>query len=124
MLVILLNLYVAGVNRVEAAGELTADMIHMEEEEAKELLVSDKMACIVSEKVMKKRKWGIGDKILLNFYYYRADSEYSKLAIYPMGGAVEAKMEGIYQYMQPVTGTNKTCKRYSPSRSASVIWSK
>lgn len=102
-----LNLYVAGINRVEAAGELTTDMIHMDEEEAKEFLVSDKMACIVSEKVMKKRQWEIGDKILLNFYYYSADSEYSKLAIYPMGGAVEVEIAGTMEDLQGKT--NAVC---------------
>lgn len=103
-----LNLYVAGINRAEAAGELTTDMIHMDEEEAKALLDSGEMACIVSEKVMKKRQWEIGDKILLNFYYYSADSEYRKLAIHPMGGVVEVEIAGTMEDFQGKTTADCT----------------
>ncbi|NBH84053.1 hypothetical protein D7X88_13895 [bacterium C-53] len=95
-----LNLYVAGANRPEAVGELTYDMIHMEKEgmdalfAAVDFFSSDRLECIVSEKVMKKRKWEIGDRILLKFYYYGADSVYTKLELHPMGGTAEFEIVG------------------------------
>lgn len=92
-----LNLYVVGANKVEAVGELTADMISMDEELVEDLLTSDRMECIVNENVLKKRGWKIGDRIVLKCYYYDPASEFNKVEIHPMGGVVEVTIAGTME---------------------------
>ena len=94
-----LNLYVVGANKAEIVGELSDDMISMDQSSVDKLLNSDKMECIVNENVLKKRGWKIGDKILLKCYYYDPASEFNKIQIHSMGSAAEieiaATMEDI-----------------------------
>lgn len=92
-----LQLYVVGANNVEAVGELTNEMISMEPELVDDFFVSDRMECIVNEKVLRKRGWEIGDQIVLKCYYYDASSEFHKLEIHPMGGVVEVKVVGTME---------------------------
>lgn len=92
-----LNLYVAGANKAEAVGELTYDMISMDGKSLDDFFASDRMECIVSEKVMKRNQWEIGDRIPLNFYYYGAESEFMKLELHPMGGVIEVEIAGTME---------------------------
>ena len=62
-----LNLHVAGVNRVEAVDGLTEEMIHMEAEELNSFFASEDRECIVSEKVMRRQNWEVGDTVTLTF---------------------------------------------------------
>lgn len=96
-----LNLYVVGANNAKAVGELTNDMISMEPELVDDFFASDRMECIVNEKVLTKRGWKIGDRILLKCYYYDASSEFQKVEIHPMGGVVEVEIVGT---MEDITG--------------------
>lgn len=92
-----LNLYVVGANKPEAVGELTYDMINLNQDTITDFFTSDRMECIVSEKEMARRKWKIGDKIPLNLYYYGAESEYMKLELHPMGGITEVEIVGTME---------------------------
>lgn len=92
-----LQLYVVGANNAKAVGELTNDMISMEPELVDDFFASDRMECIVNEKVLRKRGWEIGDQILLKCYYYDASSEFHKLEIHPMGGTVEVEIVGTME---------------------------
>lgn len=92
-----LNLYVAGANNVAAIGEMTYDMFSLDAQSLDELLASDRMECIVNEKVLKKRGWEIGDKITLKCYYYDPASELYKIQIHPMGGTAEVTISGTME---------------------------
>ena len=92
-----LNLYVVGANNARAVGEVTNDMISMEPERVDDFFASDRMECIVNEKVLTKRGWEIGDRIILKCYYYDASSEFQKLEIHPMGGVVEVEIVGTME---------------------------
>lgn len=98
-----LNLWGAGVNRTEAIGNDVYDLIEMEASDIDELLSSDRMECIVDKTIMRRRKWEIGDTVVLKCYYDSADSEYGKRMLAPMGGTVEVKIVGS---MTGVTGRN------------------
>lgn len=98
-----LNLYVAGANNVEAVGEMTSDMFSLDSQSMDELLASDRMECIVNEKVMKKRGWKIGDRITLKCYYYDPASEFRKIQIHPMGGTAEVTIVGAMEDMKGKT---------------------
>lgn len=103
-----LNLFVVGANRVEAVGELTNDMISMEPEEVDELLMSERMECIVNESVLKKRGWQIGDRIALKCYYYDPASEFNKVQIHSMGGMVEVEIVGTMEDIRGKTNAIST----------------
>ncbi len=92
-----LQLYVVGANNAKAVGELTNDMISMEPELVDDFFASDRMECIVNEKVLRKRGWEVGDQIVLKCYYYDASSEFHKLEIHPMGGTVEVEIVGTME---------------------------
>lgn len=92
-----LHLYVVGANNAKAVGELTNDMISMDPALVDDFFASDRMECIVNEKVLKKRGWEIGDRIILKCYYYDASSEFHKLEIHPMGGVVEVDIVGTME---------------------------
>ena len=79
-----LNLFVDGANRIEAVPGLTEDIIHLEKGNAEEFFLSDKLECIVSEKIMEKRGWQVGDKVSLNFYYYIPDNSTLSLDLGPL----------------------------------------
>lgn len=98
-----LNLWGAGVNSTEAIGNDVYDLIEMEASDIDELLSSDRMECIVDKTIMRRRKWEIGDTVVLKCYYDSADSEYGKRMLAPMGGTVEVKIVGS---MTGVTGRN------------------
>ncbi len=116
-----LNLYVVGANKARAVGELTNDMISMEPELVDDFFASDRMECIVNEKVLAKRGWEIGDKILLKCYYYDASSEFHKVEIHPMGGVVEVKIVGT---MEDITGKTNAISTdvVLPARTAQDIF--
>lgn len=92
-----LNLHVVGANSAAAIGEVTYDMFSMDAESLDELLLSDRMECIVNENVLKKRGWQIGDRITLKCYYYDPASEVHKLEIHPMGGTAEFTVAGTME---------------------------
>lgn len=92
-----LNLHVVGANSAAAIGEVTCDMFSMDAESLDELLLSDRMECIVNENVLKKRGWQIGDRITLKCYYYDPASEVHKLEIHPMGGTAEFTVAGTME---------------------------
>lgn len=92
-----LHLYVVGANNAKAVGELTNDMISMDPALVDDFFASDRMECIVNEKVLKKRGWEIGDRIILKCYYYDASSEFHRLEIHPMGGVVEVDIVGTME---------------------------
>lgn len=87
-----LQLYVVGANNAKAVGELTDDMFSMDPELVEDFFASDRMECIVNEKVLTKRGWEIGDRICLNCYYYDASSAFHKVEIHPMGGLAEVEI--------------------------------
>ena len=103
-----LHLYVVGANNAKAVGELTNDMISMEPEAVDDFFASDRMECIVSEKVLKRRGWEIGDRIILKCYYYDASSEFHKLEIHPMGGVVEVEIVGTMEDLAGKTNAIST----------------
>lgn len=92
-----LNLHVVGANSAAVIGEVTYDMFSMDAESLDELLLSDRMECIVNENVLKKRGWQIGDRIILKCYYYDPASEVHKLEIHPMGGTAEFTVAGTME---------------------------
>lgn len=91
-----LNLHVGGVNRAEAVDGLEADMIHMDKEEQDAFFASKERACIVSEKVMRRQGWEVGDEVVLTFYFYNADSALMKLDVAPLGKA-EVRIAGTME---------------------------
>lgn len=100
-----LNLHVAGVNRVEAVDSLTEEMIYMEAEELNSFFASEDRECIVSEKVMRRQNWEVGDTVTLTFYYYNADSALMKLDVFPLG-AVQVKIAGAMEDLLGKTSVN------------------
>ena len=100
-----LNLHVAGVNRVEAVDGLTEEMIHMEAEELNSFFASEDRECIVSEKVMRRQNWEVGDTVTLTFYYYNADSALMKLDVFPLGTA-QVKIAGSMEDLLGKTSVN------------------
>lgn len=79
-----LNLFVDGANRIEAVPGMTEDIIHLEKGNIQDFFLSDRPECIVSERIMEKRGWQVGDKILLNFYYYIPDNRTMSLDLSPL----------------------------------------
>lgn len=77
-----INLYVDGANRTEAVPGLSEDKIHLNGRTSEDFFSSDKLECLVSEPVMEKRGWKVGDKILLNFFYFIADNATMSLSCY------------------------------------------
>ena len=67
-------------------------MFSMYHELLEDFFASDRMECIVNEKVLTKRGWEIGDRICLNCYYYDASSAFHKVEIHPMGGLAEVEI--------------------------------
>lgn len=100
-----LNLHVAGVNRVEAVDGLTEEMIHMEVEEQNAFFASEDRVCIVSEKIMRRQNWEVGDTVTLTFYYYNADSALMKLDVFPLGTA-QVKIAGSMEDLLGKTSVN------------------
>lgn len=79
-----LNLFVDGANCIEAVPGLTEDIIHLKKGNVAEFFLSDKPECIISEKVMEKRGWQVGDKVPFNFYYYTPDNATLSLDLSPL----------------------------------------
>lgn len=103
-----LNLFLVGANNVEAVGEMSEDLFSMEAQSLSELLASDRMECIVNEKVLKKRGWRIGDRISLKCYYYDPASEFRKVDVHSMGGTVEFTVVGTMQETSGKTNAIQT----------------
>lgn len=116
-----LNLYVVGANNARAVGEVTNDMISMEPERVDDFFASDRMECIVNEKVLTKRGWEIGDRIVLKCYYYDASSEFHKMEIHPMGGVVEVEIVGTMEDVMGKTNAIST-DVVIPARTAQNIF--
>lgn len=89
-----LSIQVLGANCMVALGEQASELIDMETEAAEELLQSDRRECIVDKTMMRRRKWEVGDTVILKCYYVGADSEFNKREMHPMGGTVEVKIVG------------------------------
>lgn len=98
-----LNISGAGANRAEAIGDQVYDLIEMEAADIDEFLSSDRMECIADKTMMRRRKWEIGDTVVLKCYYDRADSEFGKREFAPMGGTIEVKIVGT---MSDIRGKN------------------
>lgn len=116
-----LNLYIVGANNARAVGELTNDMISIEPELVDDFFASDRMECIVNEKVLAKRGWEIGDRIILKCYYYDASSEFQKVEIHPMGGVVEVEIVGTMEDIMGKTNAIST-DVVLPARTAQNIY--
>lgn len=79
-----LNLFVDGANRIEAVPGMTEEIIHLDNGNIQDFFLSDRPECIVSETVMEKRGWQVGDKIPLNFYYYIPNNRTMSLDLSPL----------------------------------------
>lgn len=90
-----LSIQILGVNCMAALGEYASDLIDMETADIEELLRSDRRECIVDKTMMRRRKWEVGDTVILKCYYVGADSEFNKREMHPMGGVVEVKIVGV-----------------------------
>ncbi len=116
-----LQLYVVGANNAKAVGELTDDMFSMEPELVEDFFASDRMECIVNEKVLTKRGWEIGDRICLKCYYYDASSAFHKVEIHPMGGLVEVEIVATMEDLAGKTNAIRT-DVVLPARTAQNIF--
>lgn len=68
-----LTLFVAGANKFNAIAGLSPENIHMQGEAVTDFFSSSKPVCLVSENVMEKYQWRIGDTVPLNLYYQYYD---------------------------------------------------
>ncbi len=98
-----LNISGAGANHTEAIGNQVYDLIEMEAADIDEFLASDRMECIADKTIMRRKKWEIGDTVVLKCYYDSADSEFNKKELVPMGGTIDVKIVGT---MAGVRGKN------------------
>lgn len=77
----------------------------MEAEELNSFFASEDRECIVSEKVMRRQNWEVGDTVTLTFYYYNADSALMKLDVFPLGTA-QVKIAGSMEDLLGKTSVN------------------
>jgi hypothetical protein len=90
-----LTLIVAGTNRITAIAGLSPENIHMQEDK-EDFFASSAPVCLVSESVMEKHQWRIGDTISLNLFYQYYDDRnqlhYEPLELLPVKiiGTMEA----------------------------------
>lgn len=97
------HLQVSGINRTEAVEGLSAEKIHFGQQYDESVFASDRLVCIVEERVMRKHGWETGDKIQLTMYYYNASSELFKMELYPLA-LVELEIVGSMESLMGVTG--------------------
>lgn len=90
-----LNLNVVGANTIEAITGLSKEMIKANVD-VSDFFASTKQICILSDAIMERNHFSIGDTISLNLYYQYYDEHktlhYEKLALLPMKivGTMEA----------------------------------
>lgn len=77
----------------------------MEAEEQNAFFASEDRVCIVSEKIMRRQNWEVGDTVTLTFYYYNADSALMKLDVFPLGTA-QVKIAGSMEDLLGKTSVN------------------
>lgn len=68
-----LTILVAGTNKITGIAGLSLENIHMNEKAVTNFFSSFESICLVSETVMEKHKWNIGDIVTLNLYYLYYD---------------------------------------------------
>lgn len=80
-----LNLYLEGVNCLEALGGITEEDVVWNTGEDASILQGTQDKCIVSEKLFEKEGWKLGDRVTLcQYYYYREDERGSELFMDPL----------------------------------------
>ncbi|MDO4305853.1 MAG: hypothetical protein Q4C77_03395 [Eubacteriales bacterium] len=77
-----INLWVHGANRAEAVPGLAEDGISLEQGTPDAFFSSDKLTCLVKEDTLARRGWKVGDKILLNFFFFTFDNATMGLSCY------------------------------------------
>ena len=80
-----LNLFLEGVNCMEALGDITGDDVVWNTGENASVLQGTQAKCIVSRQLFEKKGWKLGDHVTLcQYYYYREDERYSELCAAPL----------------------------------------
>lgn len=94
-----LNLYLEGVNCMEALGDITEDDVVWNTGEDASLLQGTQPKCIVSRQLFEKKGWKLGEHVTLcQYYYYREDERYSELFAAPLQ-TVEYEIAGYVDMM-------------------------
>lgn len=94
-----LNLYVDGVNCIEALDGVSEDDVVWNTGEDASVLQGTEAKCIVSQKLFEKKGWKLGDKVTLClWYYYREDEKSSELFGNPLQ-TVEYEIAGYVDMM-------------------------
>ncbi|MDE6213756.1 MAG: helix-turn-helix domain-containing protein [Lachnospiraceae bacterium] len=79
-----LNLYLEGINCIEALGIEEKDVVWNTGEDAS-LLQGAEAKCVVSKQLFEKNGWKLGDKVTLcEYYYYRKNERYGELDMNPL----------------------------------------
>lgn len=80
-----LNLYLEGVNRIEASGLIKESDVVWNTGEDASFLQGAEAKCIVSQKLFDRKGWKLGDKVTLcQWYYYREDEGSPELFANPL----------------------------------------
>lgn len=80
-----LNLYLEGVNCIEALGTIKESDVVWDTGEDASFLQGTEAKCIVSKKLFDRKGWKLGDKVTLcQWYYYREDERYPQLFANPL----------------------------------------
>ncbi len=80
-----LNLFLEGVNCIEALGAVTESDVVWNTGEGSFILQGTQEKCIVSRELFEKKGWKLGDKVTLcQWYYYREDERYAELFMNPL----------------------------------------
>lgn len=91
-----LNLNVVGANTMDAITGLSKEMIKTNTD-LSNFFLSIESICILSEAMMERNHFSIGDTVLINLFYQYYDEHkalnYEKLALFPM--QIVGKMEKI-----------------------------
>lgn len=94
-----LNLYLEGVNCMEALGDITEEDVVWNTGEDASLLQGTQPKCIVSRQLFEKKGWKLGECVTLcQYYYYREDERYSELFAAPLQ-TVEYEIAGYVDMM-------------------------
>ena len=80
-----LNLFLCGVNRIEAAGGIEEASIVWNTGKDASLFAGTEHLCIVSRQLFEKNGWKLGEKIrLCQYYYYRGGRQNKELFMDPL----------------------------------------
>lgn len=94
-----LNLYLEGVNCIEALGGITEEDVVWNTGENASVLQGTQKKCIVSRQLFEKKGWKLGDRVTLcQYYYYREDERNSELFAAPLQ-TVEYEIAGYVDMM-------------------------